>query len=66
MKPETSEKYSAIIQKDTQFHMYQFKEERSFKTVLWGTHYSTDITDIKLEIEKLGHSVVSIFNIKNN
>lgn len=70
IQPKTSEKYSVIIQalaaKNTQFHTYQFKEERSFKTVLRGIHYSTDITDIKSEIEKLGHSVVSVFNIKQN
>ena len=44
--------------------MYQPKKNRSFRTVLRGIHYSTDTNEIKSEIEKHGHKVVNIFNIK--
>ena len=43
---------------------YQPKANRSFRTVLRGIHYSTDTNEIKSKIEKLGHKVVNIFNIK--
>ena len=31
-----------------------------------GMHYSTDISDIKTELENSGHTLVNIFNIKQN
>jgi hypothetical protein len=34
--------------------------------VVRGMHYSTDTSEIKIEIEKFGHTVVNIFNIKQN
>jgi hypothetical protein len=66
--PKFSEKYTTIIkavaEKHAEFYTYQPKEDRSFRTVLRGMDYSTDIRDIKSEIEKFGHTVVNIFNIK--
>jgi hypothetical protein len=44
----------------------QPKADRSFRTVVTGMHYSTDTREIKSEIEKLGHTVVNIFSIKQN
>jgi hypothetical protein len=68
IQPKSSDKYTAIIkalaEKHTQFHTYQAKESRSFRTVLRGMHYSTDTSEIKSEIEKSGHTVVNIFNVK--
>jgi hypothetical protein len=65
---KSSDKFTKIIkalaEKHTEFHTYQHKEDRSFRTVLRGMHYSTDIREIKSEIEKFGHTVVNIFNIK--
>jgi PAX-interacting protein 1 len=46
--------------------MYQPKEDRSFRTVLIGMHYSTDTSEIKSAIEKFGHTVVNVFNVKQN
>jgi len=46
--------------------MYQPKEDRSFRTVLRGMYYFTDTSEIKSEIEKLGHTVVNIFKVKQN
>jgi hypothetical protein len=68
--PKTADKYKTIIkalaEKHTEFHTYQPKEARSFRTVLRGMHYSTDTSEIKSEIEKFGHTVVNVFNIKQN
>jgi hypothetical protein len=55
----------ALAEKHTEFHTYQPKEDRSFQTVLRGMHYSTDISEIKSAIEKFGHAVVNVFNVKN-
>ena len=69
-QPKSTEKYAAIIkalaEKHTEFHTYQPKEDKSFRAVLRGMHYSTDIRDLKTELESLGHTVVKIFNIKQN
>ena len=68
IQPKSSDKYTTIIkalaEKHTEFHTYQPKADRSFRTVLRGLHYSTDTQDIKAEIESHGHTVVNIFNIK--
>jgi len=69
IQPSSTDKYHTIIkalaEKHTEFHTYQPKENRSFRTVLRGIHYySTDTNEIKFEIEKLGHKVVNIFDIK--
>jgi hypothetical protein len=68
IQPTSTAKYQTIIkalaEKHTEFHTYQPKENRSFRTVLRGIHYSTDTNEIKSEIEKLGHKVINIFNIK--
>ena len=68
IQPPSTDKYHTIIkalaEKHAEFHTYQPKENRSFRTVLRGMHYSTDTNDIKTELEKLGHKVVNIFNIK--
>jgi hypothetical protein len=68
IQPKFAEKYTTIIkalaEKHTEFHTYQPKADRSFRTVLRGLHYSTDTSEMKTEIEKLGHMVVNIFNIK--
>jgi len=70
IQPKSSDKYTTIIkaltEKRTEFHTYQPKADRSFRTVLRGLHYSTDTKDIKSEIESLGHTVVNIFNIKQS
>jgi len=70
IQPKSSDKYTTIIkalaEKRTEFHTYQPKTDRSFRTVLRGLHYSTDTQDIKSEIESLGHTVVNIYNIKQS
>ena len=57
---KSTDKYTtitkALAEKRTEFHSYQPKADQSFRTVLRGLHYSTDIQDIKSETESLGHS----------
>jgi len=70
IQPKAADKYKAIIQalaeKHTEFHTYQPKGDRSFRTVLRGMHYSTDISEIKSAIEEHGHAVMNVFNVKQN
>ena len=70
MVTKSAEKYTTLIkalpEKHTEFHTYQPKGNRSFRAVLRGMHYSTDASEIKSKIEKLGPAVINIFNIKHN
>ena len=68
VQPKTADKYrtiiKALIEKHTESHTYQPKEERCFRAVLRGTYYSTDVEDIKSAIEQHGHTVINVYNIK--
>jgi len=68
VQPKSADKYrtilNALIEKHTEFHTYQSKEKRCFRTVLRGMHYSTDEEDIKSAIEHHGHTVINVYNIK--
>jgi len=68
IQPKTADSYKTIIkalaEKQTEFHTYQPKEDRSFRIVLRGMHYSTDTSEIKTAIEQFGHTVVNVFNVK--
>jgi hypothetical protein len=65
---KTSESYKTIIkalaEKRAEFHTYKLKEERSCRLMLKNMHYSINPQEIKTEIEKLGHTVTNIWNIK--
>jgi hypothetical protein len=47
-----------------EFHTYKLKEKRSYRAVLQNMHYSTNPEELKTNIEKLGHMVTNIWNIK--
>jgi hypothetical protein len=47
-----------------QFHTHKLKGKRSYRAVLQNMHYSTNPEEIKTDIEKLGHTVTNIWNIK--
>lgn len=68
VQPKTTESYRTIVKalndKNTEFHTYKLKEERSYKVVLKNMHHSINCEDIKAEIEKLGHTVTNVCNIK--
>jgi len=67
VQPKSADKYrtiiNALIEKHMEFHTYQPKEERCFRTVLRDMHYSTDEEDIKTAIEHQGHTVINVHNI---
>lgn len=69
IQPKTLQAYSTIVKelqmKNTEFHTYKPKQERSFRVVLKNIHPSTDISELKEAIEEIGHEVVNIWNIKN-
>jgi hypothetical protein len=46
-------------------HTYQIKEERSYRVVIRHLHHSVPTEDIKDELEKNGHKVRNITNIKH-
>jgi hypothetical protein len=46
-------------------HTYQLKEERAYRVVIRHLHYSIPTEEIKLEIEKTGHKVRNIMNVKH-
>jgi hypothetical protein len=54
----------ALAEKRAEFHTYKLKEEGSYRVVLKNMHYSINSEGIKTEIEKLGHTVTNIWNIK--
>ena len=68
IQPSTGKDYTSIIkalkEKDTEFHTYQSKQSRPFRVVLKNVHPSTNIEEIKSGIQKLGHDVINILNIK--
>jgi hypothetical protein len=65
-QPQTADKYRlivrALVERRTEFHTYQPKAERSFRTVLRGMHCCTNTEDIKSATEQLGHTVLNIHN----
>lgn len=61
--------YRAVVKflDDTKrsFHTYQPKQERAYRVVLKGLHFTTPISEIKNSIEENGHKVRNISNIRN-
>lgn len=55
-----------LQEKNTEFHTYKLKQDRSFRVVLKNMHPLTDVEEIKTAIEDEGHKVViNIWSIKN-
>jgi hypothetical protein len=54
----------ALIDKNTEFHTYKPRQDRSFRVVLKNIHRSTDLNDIKQDIKDKGHEVMNIWNVK--
>lgn len=66
---KTSNAYRVIVkyldEKKINFHTYQMKQERAYRVVVKNLHFSTPIELIKREIEKLGHKVRNVSNIRS-
>jgi len=46
--------------RNTEFHTYKSKQERSFKVVLKHIYATANLDNIKKEIKELGHTVTNI------
>lgn len=61
-----SDDYRAVVDKllkaGVQFHHYQLKEDKPYRVCLKGLHSSTEVGEIKNELETKGHRVVNIYN----
>lgn len=47
------------------YHTYQLKEDRAFRVVVKNLHFSTNINEIKSDVESKGYVVRNISNIKS-
>ena len=62
--PDTYRKITKLLKPlNSNFHTYQHKQERPFPVVLRNIHHSANLDELKYELFKLGHEVVSISNI---
>lgn len=51
--------------RNTEYHTFRPKSEKSFRFVMRGLHHGTDINSIKEALLELGHEAVNIHNIKH-
>jgi hypothetical protein len=54
----------ALMEKNTEFHTYKPKEERSFRVVLKNTHPSTDLNEATQSLKDKGHVITDIWNVQ--
>lgn len=47
------------------FHTYQMKSQRKYRVVIRNLHHSTNIDEIKEELEVQGHEVANVHNIRH-
>lgn len=64
--PTTSDAYRKIVRafKDcnARYHTYQLEDDKAFRIVIRGLHYSIDTDSIKEELQNKGHRVRSVVN----
>jgi hypothetical protein len=54
-----------LDKRNTQYHTYRPKSEKTFRFVLRGLHHGTDTEAIKISLAEQGHEAVNIHNIKH-
>jgi hypothetical protein len=65
--PDSYRKLIKHLQEDKFiYHTNQMKQERAYRIVIRNLHYSTPIAQIAAELEKRGHKVRNILNIKHH
>jgi len=68
VQPTESSVYTVIIKtlmdRNTEFHTYEPRQDRSFRVVLKNLHPSTEVNDIKHALKEGGHEVKNILNVK--
>jgi hypothetical protein len=63
--PDSYRKLIKHLQEDKIiYHTYQMKQERAYRIVIRNLHYSTPIAQITAELEKQGHKLRNILNVK--
>jgi hypothetical protein len=64
--PDSYRKLMKRLQEDKIiYRIYQMKQERAYRTVIRNLHYSTPTAQITAELEKQGHKVRNILNVKH-
>jgi hypothetical protein len=64
--PESYRKLIKQLQEDKIIHhTYQMKQERAYRIVIRNIHYSTPTAQITAELEKQGHKVRNMLNVKH-
>ena len=68
VQPTESSIYSTVIkslmEKQTEFHTYKPRQDRSFRVVIQNLHPSTEIKDTKRALVEKGHEVTNVSNAK--
>jgi hypothetical protein len=68
VQPTESSLYTTIIkelmEKNTEFHTYNPRQDRSFRVVIRNLHPSTEVQDIKRALIEKGHEVTNVWNAK--
>ena len=54
----------ALMDRNTEFHTYKPRQDRSFRVVLKSLHPSTEVNDIKQALQEEGHEVTNVWNVK--
>lgn len=69
INPQTADTYRKLIrhlrEANIVHHTYQLKQERPYRVVIRGLHHSVPSSDIETELEKKGHKVRNIMNIRH-
>ena len=64
--PDAYRKWTKLLEPlNTNFHTYQFMQERPFREVLRNIQHSADLDELKFELLKHGHEVTNISNIRH-
>ncbi|KAF7381273.1 hypothetical protein HZH68_016148 [Vespula germanica] len=66
--PKNADAYKKIVKQlktaNARFHIYQFKQDRTFKVVLRNIHHSANMVELKEELLLLGYEILNISNVK--
>jgi len=54
----------ALMEKNTEFHIYKPRQNRSFRVVLKNLHPTNEVNDIKQALKKEGHEATNIRTVK--
>ena len=66
LTPETYRKHIRHLNsKKIIHHTYQTKQDRAYRVVIRNLHYSIPTEDVRADLQKQGHNVHHIFNIRH-